>query len=72
MGRRPVIFDSHAIDCPVYRRESLAPGEQIDGPAIIQEYASTTVLFPGDRVEVTVSGELLIRCSSGVSCSGAL
>ena len=72
MGRRPVIFDSHAIDCPVYRRESLAPGEQIDGPAIIQEYASTTVLFPDDRAEVTVSGELLIRCSSGVSCSGAL
>src|SRR6266568_1294809 len=72
MERRPVIFDSHAIDCPVYRRESLAPGEQIDGPAIIQEYASTTVLFPDDRAEVTVSGELLIRCSSGVSCSGAL
>ena len=66
MGRRPVIFDSQAIDCPVYRRESLTPDEQIDGPAIIQEYASTTVLFPADRAEVTASGELLVRCSSGL------
>ena len=57
-------IDSYAsgIDlAQVYRRESLAPGEQIDGPAIIQEYASTTALFPQDRVEVTVSGELLIH-----------
>jgi len=67
MGRRAVVFDGDALDAldgvvsPVYRRESLAPGEQIDGPAIIQEYASTTALFPQDRVEVTVSGELLIH-----------
>ncbi|HYR84034.1 MAG TPA: hydantoinase/oxoprolinase family protein [Terriglobia bacterium] len=59
--RRAVIFDADPIDCPVYRRESLASGERIDGPAIIQEYASTTVLFAEDRAEVTVSGELLIR-----------
>jgi N-methylhydantoinase A len=61
LGRRAVIFDAAAIDCPVYRRESLASGERIDGPAIIQEYASTTALFPQDRAEVTASGELLVR-----------
>ncbi|PYS32321.1 MAG: hypothetical protein DMG14_34835 [Acidobacteria bacterium] len=61
LGRRAVIFDADAMDCPVYRRESLASGEQIDGPAIIQEYASTTALFAEDRAEVTVSGELLIH-----------
>jgi N-methylhydantoinase A len=60
-GRPAVIFDADPIDCPVYRRESLASGEQIDGPAIIQEYASTTALFAEDRAEVTVSGELLIH-----------
>lgn len=60
-GRRAVIFDAEAIDCPVYRRESLAAGQRIDGPAIIQEYASTTVLFAEDRAEVAWSGELLIR-----------
>lgn len=61
LGRRAVIFDSDAMDCPVYRRESLASGERIDGPAIIQEYASTTALFPQDRAEVTVSGELMVH-----------
>ena len=60
-GRRPVVFDADAIDCPVYRRESLAPGERIGGPAIIQEYASTTALFPQDSAEVTASGELLVH-----------
>ena len=65
MGRRAVVFDGDAgVVSPVYRRESLAPGEQIDGPAIIQEYASTTALFPQDRAEVKVSGELLIHVGS--------
>jgi N-methylhydantoinase A len=59
-GKRAVIFNADAIDCPVYRRESLAPGERIQGPAVIQEYASTTLLFPQDRVEVTPTRELII------------
>src|SRR5262249_2716088 len=51
-GRRPVTFEADPIDCSIYRRESLAAGERIEGPAIIQEYASTTVLFPQDRAEI--------------------
>jgi N-methylhydantoinase A len=61
IGKRGVIFDADNVDCPVYRRESLGSGERIDGPAIIQEYASTTVLFAADRAEVMPSGELLIH-----------
>ena len=61
LGKRVVIFDADTVDCPVYRRDSLAAGEQVHGPAIIQEYASTTVLFATDRAEVTASGELLVR-----------
>ncbi len=61
IGTRAVIFNADAVDCPIYRREALAPGQSIAGPAIVQEYASTTVLFPHDSAEVTASGELLIR-----------
>jgi N-methylhydantoinase A/oxoprolinase/acetone carboxylase beta subunit len=61
LRHRPVVFEGDAMDCPVYRRESLASGERIDGPAIIQEYASTTALFPQDHAEVTASGELLVH-----------
>jgi N-methylhydantoinase A len=61
LGTRLVVFDTDAIECPVHTRESLSVGEQIAGPAIIQEYASTTVLFANDRAEVLPSGELLIH-----------
>jgi N-methylhydantoinase A len=64
LGRRAVIFNTDPVNCPVYQRGALAPGERIEGPAVIQEYASTTVLFPYDRAEVTRSGELLIRVSA--------
>jgi len=69
VGKRAVIFDGEPMDCPVYRRESLASGEQIEGPAIIQEYASTTALFAEDRAEVTASGELLIHVGGSFSAN---
>lgn len=58
---RPVLFDEgNAVDCPVYDREKLKPGDKIDGPALISEYASTTVIFPGDHLAVADTGELII------------
>ena len=37
----------------------------IEGPAVVEEYASTTVLFPGDRLTVAETGELLITVRRG-------
>jgi len=39
----------------------LSPGEELTGPAIVQEYASTTLLFPDDRLRVAGTGELVIH-----------
>ena len=36
---------------------------QIDGPAVIEEFTSTTIMAPGDRLKVGRLGELNIRCS---------
>lgn len=47
-------------DTPVYARRDLAAGQRIAGPALIEEYASTTVVFPGDRLEVSNYGDLVI------------
>jgi N-methylhydantoinase A len=60
--KRMVYLDDpqQAVECRVYQREGLEPGQEIGGPAIISEYASTTVLFPGDRLTVADTGELLI------------
>lgn len=51
---------SAAVDCPVYFRGALKPGDRFDGPALVQEYASTTVIFAGDSCEVAATGELII------------
>ena len=37
------------MDCPVYDRLKLKPGDKFDGPALVSEYASTTVIHPGDK-----------------------
>jgi N-methylhydantoinase A len=42
----------------VVQREALAPGAIVEGPAVIHEYASTTLLWPGDRAVVGAFGVL--------------
>lgn len=61
-SRRSVYFleSMGFVDTPVYDRAFLAPGMCIQGPTLIEEYASTTVVFPGDTVEVSPYGDLVI------------
>jgi N-methylhydantoinase A len=47
-------------DCPVYARDTLAAGAEIEGPALIEEYGSTTVMFTGDRARISETGEIII------------
>jgi N-methylhydantoinase A len=46
--------------CPVYEREQLPAGAHFDGPAIVQEHGTTTVMFAGDSCTVAATGELII------------
>jgi N-methylhydantoinase A len=59
--RRPVHFDGKVLKTPAYPRAQLKAGNRIAGPALIEEHASTTVLMPGDRMEVDGYGNLLIQ-----------
>jgi N-methylhydantoinase A len=45
---------------PVYDRYLLAPGSAFEGPAIVEERESTTVIGPGARVEVDQSRNLSV------------
>ncbi|MFQ5897771.1 MAG: hydantoinase/oxoprolinase family protein [Candidatus Methylomirabilia bacterium] len=47
--QRPVYFRDGFILTPVYQREHLPVGATFDGPAIVEEFGATTVLFPGWR-----------------------
>ena len=49
------------VDCPSYDRYRLPAGAVIDGPAIVEEMDSTTVIHPGFRAEVDRYGNLFIR-----------
>ena len=48
------------IDTPVWQREDLPVNFSINGPALIEEYSSTTVLNPGDKALIGQLGEITI------------
>jgi N-methylhydantoinase A len=60
--KRAVCFDpaNGPISASIYDRTALAPGFSAEGPALIEEYGSTTLIAPGDRFEVGALGELRI------------
>ncbi len=60
---RPVYFDGAYRDTPVYDRAALLPGFRLDGPAVVEEFGSTTVVFPGQYLEVDPHGVLIVRSS---------
>ncbi len=57
-GTRPAYFGDGFVETPVYDRYRLAPGAEIQGPAIIEEREATTILAPGDRLSVDQAGTL--------------
>jgi N-methylhydantoinase A len=59
-GKRPVYFGTGFVPTPTLQRAALLAGNRINGPALIEEHASTTVLMPGDACEVDAYGNLVI------------
>lgn len=55
---RPVYFDGAFVPCPVYERERLPAAAALDGPAIVEEFGATTVVFPGWRAGLDGFGNL--------------
>lgn len=53
-------FDGHPAQVVLYDRDGLAPGHAFDGPAIVRQDDTTTVVPPDFRVEVDAFGNLVI------------
>ena len=64
-GRRPVIFTSQPVDCPIYLRSGFKKGDRLDGPAVIEEVGATILVYPGDKMQVNEFGHLVIDVASG-------
>jgi N-methylhydantoinase A len=61
-GERAVVFDNslHPVVSPIFLRSGFKPGDQLVGPAVIEEVGATILLYPGDTMQVYDSGHLVI------------
>jgi len=55
-----VIFDGERVATKIYDRSRLQPGAALDGPAVVTEFDSTTVVLPGYRAAVDSNFNILI------------
>jgi N-methylhydantoinase A len=59
-ARRRVRFDGEAIECPVYQREKIDVGLTVPGPAVLDQFDCTTVLYPGQVARVDEWKNLIV------------
>ncbi len=62
-GRRRIAIDGYGsdLDAAVFDRAKLAAGAQIPGPALIEEWTSTSLILPDQRATVDEYGNIIIR-----------
>jgi N-methylhydantoinase A len=60
---RPVYFAESGgyVDCAIHERGALPAGARLDGPVVVEELDSTTVVHPGFTVRVDGMGNLHIE-----------
>jgi N-methylhydantoinase A len=63
--RRAFFEDSAGfVDCPVYERHDLRPGDRLRGPAVIEQMDATTVVPPGFLASVDDALNLFLTQST--------
>lgn len=60
-GTRPVYFGGQFIDAPIYARALLEHGDCVLGPAVVEEFGSTTVVFPRLSARVDEYANLILE-----------
>ncbi len=58
---RPVFFEGGWQDTPVYRRDFLPLDAVIEGPAVIEQMDTTSLIEPGDVARSDAGGNLLVQ-----------
>ena len=64
---RNVFFEKYKdyVECPIYVREKLKPGNIICGPAVIEQYDATTVVHSNWKARVGEFGNFLMNFAGG-------
>jgi N-methylhydantoinase A len=60
-GTRVAVVDGEEVECGLYDRDHLGPGDGLSGPAFVSSADSTCLLLGGQRAEVDGLGNLMIR-----------
>ena len=58
--RRRAVFDDGFREVPVYDGHCLAPGEEVAGPAIVEQETTTVVVTPEFRLTCDAHGNYLV------------
>jgi N-methylhydantoinase A len=64
LKKRPCYFDSRWVETPIYNGLQLKAGNTIEGPAIIEEPTTTTVIPAANVCKVDAYGNYLIERKS--------
>jgi hypothetical protein len=64
VGQRRIRYAGAFHEAKVYRRDDLLSGHRLEGPAIVEQFDTTTVVAPGFRGEVDDLGVLMITPDS--------
>ncbi len=68
--RRQVYFSGCGfVDCPVYNREKFGKAGRINGPCIVEQMDSTTVIPPGASFKVDDHGNLIVQAFAEQECA---
>lgn len=69
VGVRQVYFSEAGgfVECPIYWRDDLASGDTLQGPVVVEEDYSLTLVLPGQHLVVDDWGNLIIRSSKWVA-----
>ncbi|MGK0168739.1 MAG: N-methylhydantoinase A [Gammaproteobacteria bacterium] len=60
-SERPCCFDGQVLPTKIFIRDELAVGEQVNGPALIDEDGATTLVPPGFSASHDPCGALILR-----------
>ena len=61
-GQRKAYFDEYKefVETPLYERATLVPGQKLEGPAIVEQADTTTVIYPNQVAQVDKWGNLIL------------
>ena len=60
-GTRDAYFSGEWVSTALYDRSKLRPGDSVNGPAVVEQLDSTTVIWPAQTARVDEYGNLILE-----------